>query len=144
MDYEDDEENTTPVREDTPAQSSTPAATPAPPATTTTPAPATPAAKTPATTVTEEQIDYNAPGDAKSPGYFVISKEDMTIKALDTKGRVIYSFPIAVGKAYGNKKVKGDMKTPEGEFTIQEILPASAWTHDFKDGRGEIKGAYGP
>lgn len=118
VDYEDDEEDTTPVREDTPAQSSTPAATPVTPAT-------TPAAETPVVTTTEEQIDYNAPGDAKSPGYFVISKEDMTIKALDTKGRVIYSFPISVGKAYGNKKVKGDMKTPEGEFTISQVQDAS-------------------
>jgi murein L,D-transpeptidase YafK len=55
----------------------------------------------------------------------VISKEDMTIKALDTKGRVIYSFPIAVGKNFGNKKVKGDMKTPEGIFSVQEINDAS-------------------
>ena len=82
-------------------------------------------------------------GDIKSPGHIVISKEDMNLKVYDTKGRIIYKFPIAVGKNFGNKKVRGDMKTPEGEFSVQQIQPASSWTHDFKDGKGEIKGAYG-
>ncbi len=36
------------------------------------------------------------------------------------------------------------MKTPDGTFVVDEILDASYWTHDFKDGKGEIKGAYGP
>lgn len=36
------------------------------------------------------------------------------------------------------------MKTPSGTFPIDEIIDASSWTHDFKDGKGEIAGAYGP
>lgn len=36
------------------------------------------------------------------------------------------------------------MKTPDGTFVIDEIIDASSWTHDFKDGKGEIAGAYGP
>lgn len=35
------------------------------------------------------------------------------------------------------------MKTPEGLFSVQQIQDASAWTHDFGDGKGEIRGAYG-
>ena len=34
--------------------------------------------------------------------------------------------------------------SPAGNFEVDEILDASYWTHDFGDGKGEIKGAYGP
>ena len=52
-------------------------------------------------------------------------------------------YPIACGRALGNKEKPGDMKTPEGLFSVQQIQDASAWTHDFGDGKGEIRGAYG-
>lgn len=42
-----------------------------------------------------------------------------------------------------DKEKPGDMKTPEGLFSVQQIQDASAWTHDFGDGKGEIRGAYG-
>lgn len=38
----------------------------------------------------------------------------------------------------------GDMKTPEGDFTICSIENSCQWKHDFKDGKGVRKGAYGP
>ena len=82
-------------------------------------------------------------GDKSIPGYIVISKESMTLKLYDKNGKVIYLFPVAVGKNYGNKKVNGDMKTPEGVFEIQQIQPASSWGHDFNDGKGMIPHAYG-
>ena len=74
----------------------------------------------------------------------VISKEDMTLRLIDGQGGDILKFPIACGKNYGNKRKSGDMKTPEGVFSISEIVDASCWTHDFGDGKGEIAGAYGP
>lgn len=91
---------------------------------------------------TEKPVIEN--GDVTSPGHIVISKETMTLKLYDTNGRVIYNFPIAVGKNFGNKQVEGDMKTPEGTFSVNRIDDSSLWTYDFKDGKGEIKGAYGP
>ena len=51
---------------------------------------------------------------------------------------------VALGKNPGQKQQRGDMKTPTGLFRIDEIDDASTWTHDFKDGKGVIKGAYGP
>lgn len=36
------------------------------------------------------------------------------------------------------------MKTPEGTFTIRSIEDSQKWGHDFKDGKGYIRGAYGP
>ena len=83
-------------------------------------------------------------GDKSIPGYIVISKETMTLKLYDKNNRIIYDFPVAVGRNYGNKTRAHDMKTPEGEFTIQQIQPSSDWTHDFGDGKGNIQGAYGP
>ncbi len=74
----------------------------------------------------------------------VISKEEMTLTVYDSRDSVVVVYPIACGKNYGNKQRVGDMKTPEGAFHVSSIQDASAWTHDFRDGKGEIKGAYGP
>ena len=82
-------------------------------------------------------------GDPNKADRIVISKESMTLNLFDSDGALIFSFPVAVGKNYGNKQQVGDMKTPEGDFTIQQIQDASAWKHNFGDGKGEIAGAYG-
>ncbi len=82
-------------------------------------------------------------GDPNKADYIVISKESMTLNLYDTDGGLIFSFPVALGKNYGNKTEKGDLKTPEGEFTISQIQDSSTWTHDFNDGKGEIAGSYG-
>jgi lipoprotein-anchoring transpeptidase ErfK/SrfK len=49
-----------------------------------------------------------------------------------------------VGKNTGDKQRVGDMRTPEGEFPIVQIQNSSKWTHDFQDGKGPTRGAYGP
>lgn len=82
-------------------------------------------------------------GDPNDAHSIIISKESMTLNLYDSKGGLIYSFPVAVGKNYGNKKEVGDFKTPEGEFEVQQIQNASSWGHDFKDGKGYIPNAYG-
>jgi lipoprotein-anchoring transpeptidase ErfK/SrfK len=60
------------------------------------------------------------------------------------QGEPVAVWGVALGKNPGQKQQRGDMKTPTGLFRIDEIDDASAWTHDFKDGKGVIKGAYGP
>lgn len=75
----------------------------------------------------------------------IINKLDMTLKAYDKNGKIIQQTSVATGKSTGNKVKKGDMKTPEGVFSIADIQDASTWSHDFKDDSlGNIKGAYGP
>ena len=74
----------------------------------------------------------------------VISKESMSLAVYDFCSRLLVSYPIACGKGIGNKEKPGDMKTPEGAFSVQQIQDARTWSHDFGDGKGEIKGAYGP
>jgi lipoprotein-anchoring transpeptidase ErfK/SrfK len=80
----------------------------------------------------------------KNSSFIIVSKEDLTLSVYDYKGKVMSEFPVAVARNYGNKREKGDMKTPEGVFHIREIQNSSMWSHDFSDGKGEIEGAYGP
>lgn len=54
------------------------------------------------------------------------------------------TFRIAVGTNEGQKQRVGDKRTPTGSFSVQQIQNSSSWTHDFRDGAGEIRGAYGP
>lgn len=74
----------------------------------------------------------------------VISKEKFLLFVVNSKCDTLFSAPIGVGSNYGNKQKKGDRKTPEGIFKIVKIHDSSKWTHDFKDGYGIRKGAYGP
>lgn len=72
-----------------------------------------------------------------------MSKGNFKLFVMDGKN-VTDSFDIAVGKNKGQKQKVGDNRTPEGMFKIIQIQNAGYWTHDFRDGKGEIKGAYGP
>lgn len=74
----------------------------------------------------------------------VISKERFLLFVVNSKCDTLFSAPIGVGSNYGNKQKKGDRRTPEGIFKIVKIHDSSKWTHDFKDGYGIRKGAYGP
>ena len=73
----------------------------------------------------------------------LIKKSEFRLYLLED-GNVVNAWPVALGKNAGQKRVSGDMKTPDGTFPIDEVLDASCWTHDFGDGKGKIEGAYGP
>ena len=91
---------------------------------------------------TKEQAPAQA-ADIVRQYSILIKKADFKLYVLD-KGKVIESFDCALGKNPGDKQKSGDLKTPNGTFKVIEVCDASYWTHDFKDGKGEIKGAYGP
>ncbi|MBQ9473028.1 MAG: L,D-transpeptidase [Bacteroidales bacterium] len=74
----------------------------------------------------------------------IVNKETMTLSVIDYRGVEKSRYQMACGQNYGNKKAIGDKRTPEGVFHVDGIRDASTWTHDFKDGNGEIQGAYGP
>ncbi|MBQ6112894.1 MAG: L,D-transpeptidase, partial [Synergistaceae bacterium] len=57
---------------------------------------------------------------------------------------LIKEYPIAIGRNPGDKQRRGDHRTPVGNFKIVSIESSSSWSHDFRDGKGKIKGAYGP
>lgn len=77
-------------------------------------------------------------------GFIFISKVDMTLTLVGSQGQVVASYPIACGENIGQKSIKGDHKTPEGYFLLQNIHESSKWGHDFHDGKGFIRNAYGP
>lgn len=73
-----------------------------------------------------------------------IDKSECLLNIYNSDNEIIRFFPIAVGKNRGDKEMAGDHRTPEGDFWVNRIRESSDWTHDFGDGKGEIKGAYGP
>ena len=73
----------------------------------------------------------------------MINKSSYTL-SLYKGDELIKQYPVAVGKNRGDKQRVGDNRTPTGDFKIVSIENASSWTHDFRDGKGKIAGAYGP
>ena len=76
--------------------------------------------------------------------YLLVDKQAFTLTHFDAQGKVVKTYGIACGSNYGNKTKSGDHKTPEGTFKINQILNAKGIPHDFNDGKGPIKDAYGP
>jgi len=72
-----------------------------------------------------------------------IDKSDFSL-TLYSRNKVIRKWRIAVGIVPGDKQRVGDNKTPNGIFRINQIQNSSEWTYDFGDGRGQVRGAYGP
>ncbi len=73
----------------------------------------------------------------------VVDKSDFQL-AIYKGQELLVAFPCAIGLVAGQKEAVGDMRTPTGEFTVDDIDDSTWWSHDFGDGRGEIEGAYGP
>jgi murein L,D-transpeptidase YafK len=59
-------------------------------------------------------------------------------------GKQIAEYFIAIGLNPGDKQAIGDFRTPLGLFPVVGIEDSSDWDHDFNDGNGTIKNAYGP
>lgn len=76
--------------------------------------------------------------------FIVISKQDLTLDLVDVFGSSIAHYRCACAMCYGNKQQKGDYKTPEGNFKISQISDSHAWSHDFRDGNGPVRNAFGP
>jgi lipoprotein-anchoring transpeptidase ErfK/SrfK len=77
------------------------------------------------------------------PVRLVVTKSAYTLEVFEGE-TLIETFPVAIGKNAGDKQAVGDNRTPEGEFSITSIEDSRRWTHDFGDGKGPVKGAYGP
>lgn len=90
------------------------------------------------------KIDYVLLSEnEKEKNKIIISKENFTL-ALYYDTVKIKEYSVAVGKNPEDKTKAGDNATPLGSFFVIRIEDSSYWMHDFKDGKGEIEGAYGP
>ena len=99
----------------------------------------TPREQTPKSLITEEGEEVC--GDVAEADHIVISKESMSLKLYDRNNHLICRFPVSLGRHYGDKQELGDLKTPEGDFSIVQIQRASHWIYN--DGKESIKGYYG-
>jgi lipoprotein-anchoring transpeptidase ErfK/SrfK len=87
----------------------------------------------------------NKINEIRGSTFVIIDKSNYSLKLYKYTGELIQDSKIAYGKIPGNKRKIGDLKTPEGIFSILSVEDASGWEHDFKDDTlGKIKGAYGP
>lgn len=82
--------------------------------------------------------------DAADAPFVLIDKQTLKLWLVDSDGSPLKEYGIACAVNFGPKKVRGDHKTPEGKFKINQLLYAKGLSHDFNDGKGPIKDAYGP
>ncbi|MBQ1680222.1 MAG: L,D-transpeptidase, partial [Bacteroidales bacterium] len=76
--------------------------------------------------------------------FLLVDKQKLTLTLVAPGGRIERDYRIACGENYGNKTKKGDHRTPEGRFPINQLLNAAGLSHDFGDGKGPVANAYGP
>lgn len=79
-------------------------------------------------------------GWAYAENRIVISKKDYKLYVIDSQDKVIFQTDVCLGKNTGNKKRRGDHKTPEGSFKIISIENSSHWP-DFDK---VFRASYGP
>jgi len=81
----------------------------------------------------------------KSLKKVIVDKVTLEMHLVNYFGDTIYKFPVAVGTNFGDKQKVGDLKTPEGTFSVESIEDSRSWKYDFEnDGKGPIDSAYGP
>lgn len=94
------------------------------------------------------KVDYDSIvvryGPITADTLIYIDKQELMLTLFVSDGQVVAEFPIACGKKMGQKQRSGDYRTPEGKFRISQIQDSSKWGHDFHDGKGFIRHAYGP
>ena len=100
-------------------------------------------AKKPAEAPKEKPKESQAQQRPQTLYSIIIDKSDYSL-ILNKENETEKVYAIAIGKNPGQKQKPGDLRTPTGTFTVDEILDSTYWKHDFKDGKGEIEGAYGP
>lgn len=83
-------------------------------------------------------------GSHEGKPFVVVDKQALTLSLMAAGSTLIKSYPIACGSNLGTKTRKGDRKTPEGSFHINQVLNARGLSHDFGDGKGPVRDAYGP
>lgn len=76
--------------------------------------------------------------------FLLVDKQGLTLSLVGHGGRVEQCYDIACAVNMGNKERKRDHRTPEGRFPINQILNSGYLSHDFRDGKGPVPGAYGP
>ncbi|MDE6242910.1 MAG: L,D-transpeptidase [Muribaculaceae bacterium] len=78
-------------------------------------------------------------------GFIIVDKETMKVALYDKYGRERLKYGIACGKNFGNKRSKGDSRTPEGFFSVEGVYDSTDWLFTDDNGRtSKVKGQFGP
>lgn len=100
-------------------------------------------------TVPDKSLSFANLVKNKAALFIVMSKKDYYLYVYEPQGSdtvLIARYDCAFALRKGQKETSGDMRTPHctmsAPFVVQQIAPASEWSHDFGDGRGSIK-SYG-
>ncbi len=77
--------------------------------------------------------------------FIVVDKYSMRVMLFDRMGRLERAYKMACARNYGTKHEKGDERTPEGFFSVENIYDSTDWLFVDDDGKkSDIKGQFGP
>lgn len=80
-----------------------------------------------------------------SDGFIIVDKARMKVILYDRYGIAQRTYGMACSKNYGTKLKKGDLRTPEGFFSVEGVYDSTEWL--FTDDNGvtsKKKGQFGP
>lgn len=80
---------------------------------------------------------------AIAENHIFVEKNNLRLSVVSEKGDTLASFPVSVGTNSGNKQRRGDLRTPEGNFTVRRIENSSGWDARYVAGQGRVS-PYGP
>lgn len=76
----------------------------------------------------------------KAENRIIIDKPNFTLTVVNEDNETVFQAPVCLGKNLGQKTKRGDLKTPEGTFSIKTIENSSRWGHS----KSIYGGGYGP
>ena len=83
--------------------------------------------------------------NSKYQRFIVVDKYSMRVMLFDRTGRLERAYKMACARNYGTKHEKGDERTPEGFFSVENIYDSTDWLFVDDDGKkSDIKGQFGP
>ena len=83
--------------------------------------------------------------NSKYQRFIVVDKYSMRVMLFDHMGRLERAYKMACARNYGTKHEKGDERTPEGFFSVENIYDSTDWLFVDDDGKkADIKGQFGP
>lgn len=78
-------------------------------------------------------------------GFIVIDKSRMKLILYDKEGGVVRRFAMGCSTKFGTKHKKGDNRTPEGFFTVENVYNSTDWLYTDDEGKtSKKKGMFGP
>ena len=83
--------------------------------------------------------------NSKYQRFIVVDKYSMRVMLFDRVGRLERAYKMACARNYGTKHEKGDERTPEGFFSVENIYDSTDWLFVDDNGKkSDIKGQFGP